>query len=162
MNGCILVMPGPDDVDLPTLRTVAAEFGWDVQIGNVRDAVVPKALLLHREAFGPGNCWLEVVRVCRSKLPEVRLIVCHGLSETMDWPALSRAGAFHAVSLPLRESEFRQSLGFVWESDARLAACAQRLLEIVPAKKAIAAAAHGATADRSHSFYAPRLNFEPG
>jgi hypothetical protein len=160
MNGCILVMPGPDHIDLPTLHTVSAEFGWDVQVGHVRDTVVPKALLLHRDAFGPGYCWLDVVRVCRSKLPEVRLIVCHGLSERIDWPALSRDGAFHAISLPLRESELRQSLGFVWESEVRLAACAQRLLEIGPARRAKAAGV--AASDRSRGFYAPRLNYESG
>ena len=159
MNGCILVMPGPDHVDLPALRTVSAEFGWDVQTGHPGDAVAPKALLLHREAFGPGYSWLDVVRVCRSRLPEFRLIVCHGLSEKIDWPALSRAGAFHAISLPLRESELRQSLGFVWEADARLTASARRILEIAPAQKVKTARA---ASDQSRGFYVPRLNYEAG
>ena len=145
---------------MSALRAVSAEFGWDVQTDPLADGVAPKALLLQRDAFGSGYSWLDVVHVCRSKMPEVRLILCHGLSEKIDWPALSRAGAFHAVSLPLRESELRQSLGFVWESDARLAASAQRLLETAPAKRA--SAARGAAADRSHGFYSPRLNYEPG
>ena len=160
MNGYILAMPGPDHVDLTALHKVCAEFGWDLKTGGLPDGALPKAVLLHRDAFGPGYSWLDIVHVCRSKMPEVRLILCHGLSEKIDWPALSRAGAFHAISLPLRESELRQSLGFVWESDARLAAAAQRLLETAPAKRA--SAARGGAADRSQGFYAPRLNYEPG
>jgi hypothetical protein len=160
MNGCILVMPGPDHVDPPVLHTVAADFGWEVQTGHPGDAVIPKALLLYRDAFGKGYSWLDVVRACRSKFPEARLIVCHGLSETIDWPALSRAGAFHAISLPLKESELRQSLGFVWQAEARLAAGAQRLLELAPEKKSKAAGA--ATGERSRGFYVPQLNYEAG
>jgi hypothetical protein len=155
MNGSIIVMPG---LDPSPLHAVAAEFGWEVQEGNPGDTVAPKALLLHRQAFGPGKSWLEVIRLCRFKFPEVRLIVCHGLPDSIDWPELSRTGAFHALSLPLKESELRQSLGFVWEAEQRLAAGAQKLLEIAPARTPNSA--RRTVHDRLRGFYAPHVDYE--
>jgi hypothetical protein len=159
MSGSIIVMPGSDHVNLPALQAVAAEFEWVVQVAShPGEATAPKALFLYHDAFGPGQSWLEVVRSCRFQFPELRPIVCHRLSEPIDWPALSRAGAFHAVSLPLKESEVRQSLGFVWEAEERLAAGAQRLLESAPARKS--SSGRRTVSDRSRGFYAPRVDYE--
>jgi hypothetical protein len=158
MSGFIIVMPGSEQVDLPALQAVAADFGWEAQQGDLHTAAAPKALLLYRDAFGPEHCWLEVIRLCRFKLPEVRLIVCHGLAESIDWPALSRAGAFHLLSLPLKENEVRQSLGFVWEAEERLAGSAQNLLATAPERKS--SPARRVKSDRSRGFYAPSVNYE--
>jgi len=49
-------------------------------------------------------------------LPEARLVACHGLAESIDWPELCDAGAFHALGLPLNEDEVRSSLGFIAQS----------------------------------------------
>jgi hypothetical protein len=53
------------------------------------------------------------------------VIACHGFAESIDWPELCDAGAFHTLWLPLKENEVRQSLGFVWGSEKRLAVCAE-------------------------------------
>ena len=113
-------MPGSARLDLQALKAVAADFGWTVKVvGNLHDAASAQAVLFHRDALGPGCSWLDAVRRLRCELPEARLIACHGLWEAIDWPQLSDAGAFHALGLPLRVSEVRQSLGFLSAAQKR-------------------------------------------
>src|SRR5580658_6685335 len=94
MTDKIVVMPGSARLDLQALKAVAADFGWTVRVaGNVRDAVSAQAVLFYRDALGSTCSWLDAVLRLRRELPDARLIVCHGLSETIDWPQLSDAGA---------------------------------------------------------------------
>src|ERR1019366_6736360 len=79
------------------------------------------AVLFGKEALGPGYSRLETIRLLRLALPKARLVVCHGFSETIDWPELSDAGAFHELWLPLRENEVRLCLGFLREAERRVA-----------------------------------------
>lgn len=123
MTGNIIVMPGSAYLDLQALQTVAREFGWAVTVaGDLSDAASAQAVLFYRDALGPGCSWLDAVRLLRLVLPETRLIACHGFAETIDWPELCDAGAFHVLGLPLRASEVRRSLGFISEAEKRLTA----------------------------------------
>ncbi|MGA2715630.1 MAG: hypothetical protein ABSG41_21230 [Bryobacteraceae bacterium] len=78
------------------------------------------AVLFHPDALGPGYSWHDAIRLLRLALPGVRVIACHGFSESIDWPELCDAGAFHALWLPLKGNEVRQSLGFVLSRERRL------------------------------------------
>ena len=127
MSDNIIVAPGSAPVNLQCLGCAAAEFGWTVKFaqsvlqaasGNVSEIA---AIILHKSAVGEDCSWPEAILHVKSVLPGVACIVCHGFSEPIDWPALSAAGAFHAVWLPLRQSEIRKSLGFVSEARQRLA-----------------------------------------
>jgi hypothetical protein len=127
----IVIIPGSKRINLRPLHTAARTFGWTVDthaataadLGEIAAALRNRgtvALLLFRDALGPERSWAEVIRLLRPALPNVRLIACHEFSEPIDWPALSDAGAFHALCLPLKENELRQCLGFVWEAGKRL------------------------------------------
>jgi hypothetical protein len=124
----IVALTGSEQLDLHTLRAGARQFGWEFEATNDLGEVIEwqskrrtLALFFDLPALGPGYTWVDAVRRLRQALPGVRLIVCHGISEVIDWPQLSQAGAFHELLLPLTENETRQSLGFVWASETRLA-----------------------------------------
>jgi hypothetical protein len=142
MTDNIIVMPGSTRPDLLALQTVAGEFGWVVDIahdlGEIAEAQADRktvAAFFHRDFLGREYSWVEAIRRLRLTLPEVRVIACHGFAESIDWPELSDAGAFHALWLPLKENEVRQSLGFVWEAEKRLAACAEVPVKIAPVRR---------------------------
>jgi hypothetical protein len=125
MTDNLIVLPGIARFDLQTLRPVAEEFGWDVKtVYGLNNAAATAndrtaALLFHCSAIGTPT-WIEAVRTVKAMLPEISLVVCHGFSEPVDWPALCEAGAFHALWLPLKENEVRKSFGFVLQSRQRL------------------------------------------
>jgi DNA-binding NtrC family response regulator len=115
----------------PALNAVAADFGWTVEVASDLNSVAAAqthrttvALFFCHDALGPNYSRLETIHLIRAALPQVRLVVCHGFSETIDWPELSDAGAFHELWLPLQENEVRLCLGFVREDQKRIAAAA--------------------------------------
>jgi hypothetical protein len=121
MTGNIIVMPGSARLDLQTLQAVAGDFGWTVKVvGHMPEAAEAQAVLFHRDALGLGCSWVDAVHLLRLALPEARLVACHGLAESIDWPELCDAGAFHALGLPLSENEVRKSLGFIAQALNRL------------------------------------------
>jgi hypothetical protein len=141
MTDNIIVMAGQASFDLGAVHTVAGEFGWTVGIADdLREVAAAHAyrgtcaVIFHRDAFG-SNSWLDAVRLLKSSVPDVRPVACHGFSESIDWPALCDAGAFHSLWLPLKENEVRQSFGFLWEAEKRVAEAADRVPMIVPAQK---------------------------
>jgi hypothetical protein len=127
MGNGIIVMRGLGQLDLTTLNSVATDFGWTVQVSHdLRETaelvahINAVAVLTNRDAVSAGFSWLEIIRLLRRNLPAVRLVVCHGFGDAFDWTELCEAGAFHALQLPLKEPELRQSLGFIWEAEKRL------------------------------------------
>jgi len=123
----IIVVPGSVPIDLPALRTVAGDFGWAVDVAHDLSEVAAAqaygktvAVLFCRDALGPEYGWLETILRLRLALPQVRLVACHAFPESIDWPELCDAGAFHALWLPLKENEVRRTFGFVWESEKRI------------------------------------------
>jgi hypothetical protein len=127
MTGNIVVMPGSGQLDFQALQTVAAEFGWEVKVvSDLHEAAAAPggwkttAVLFHHDALGPACSWIDAVRLLRSAVPEACLVACHDFSESIDWPELCDAGAFHAIAFPLKANEVRQSLGFISEAEKRL------------------------------------------
>ncbi|HWE51311.1 MAG TPA: hypothetical protein VG273_16080 [Bryobacteraceae bacterium] len=90
------------------------------------------ALLVSKDALGPGNTWTEIIQRLKGSLPDVNLVTCHGFSDPINWEELSAAGVFHAIHLPLKENELRQALGFVWEAERRRAESSQPVSVGIP------------------------------
>lgn len=128
MTENIIVVPGSARVDLTALRAVAGDFGWAVDVAHdlCELAAAQKnrktvAVLFSRDAVGSGHSWIGTTMKLKLALPQVRLVACHAFPESIDWPELCDAGAFHALWLPLKENEVRRTLGFVWEAEKRIA-----------------------------------------
>jgi hypothetical protein len=106
------------------LDTLVVQFGWTLEKAPNFEAlwrpdVQRDAVAVLFEATMWGLDWHEALRMVIDAAPAARPILCHRLSTPLDWPQLSAAGAFHALSLPFRGSEARQSLGFVWAANSR-------------------------------------------
>jgi len=136
MTGSIGVLALPGSVDVPVLSLAAREFGWTARVSHSPDEIATVhaernsvAAFLQRDIFGPDCSWVDAIRLFRFALPDVRLIVCHGVTQAIDWRELAEEGAFHGIGFPLRGGEFRQSLGFNWEAEER---CARSAREVAP------------------------------
>jgi hypothetical protein len=106
------------------LDRLVVQFGWALEKAASLEALwLPKvrreavAVLFEATMWGLG--WHEALKLVIGAAPAARPILCYRLSTTLDWPELSAAGAFHALAIPFRESEARQSLGFVWAAKSR-------------------------------------------
>jgi DNA-binding NtrC family response regulator len=126
MSATVIAMPAPGEPDLATLTEAVAQCGWTLEVARnfqefrtnprARDVV---AVFLQKQAVGPDCSWAEAVKQVRGVSDEIRVVVCHGFGESIDWQEISEAGAFHALALPLSDNEVRQSIGFLWEADQR-------------------------------------------
>jgi hypothetical protein len=116
MDGKVIVAMGPEPADIAVADQVARQFGW--RVGNARDKGEIAAVLLRRE----GLSWRDALRRVRRIYPEARVITCHGFDDPIEWGEFFDLDAFHSIRLPMVEAEVRQSLGFVWEAEKRLAA----------------------------------------
>lgn len=132
MTENVFVMSGPTPFPLNAVRNVGRSFGWVVDTAEDLNAVCAAqfsrktaALLFHRDTFGDCS-WPDAVRLLVRALPEVRLIVCHKFTDSINWPELCEAGAFHSLWLPFKEDEVRRSFGFVWEANRRRAESAEK------------------------------------
>jgi hypothetical protein len=113
--------------DLPAesvLDRFVRQFGWTLEkAANLEALWLPKvrrdAVAVLFEATMWGLDWHKALRMVIDAAPAACPILCHRLSVPLDWPELSAAGAFHALSIPFRESEARQTLGFVWAAKSR-------------------------------------------
>jgi hypothetical protein len=113
----MIVALGADEEDLTILRPIAAEFGWLVSTTLGSDSVA--AILLRKDALGKGISWPDAVHRIRQKVGQARIVTCHGFRDQIDWGELYDLNTFHAIRLPMKEEEVRQSLGFVWEAERR-------------------------------------------
>jgi len=101
------------------LGDVIQSFGWALeQVSNFenlrklhRDRSVVAVLF---EPNALGIAWKEALSRIIEAAPDSLPMVCQRFSETVAWPELAEAGAFHSLSLPLDVRELRQSLGFAW------------------------------------------------
>lgn len=113
-----VVLLGNFPFEAPAFRRAVEEAGWTLEVANDFDGLRemstfrrPAAILL--DAPGQGLSWQEALQTARQVDPEALLIACHRFSESLNWPALAEAGAFHSLALPFDASEVRQSLAFV-------------------------------------------------
>ena len=130
MPHATVVLLGNLPVETLPIEVVAAEFGWSVEsavdLGHLRKLARSHnlvAVLFHPDGFGLTHS--QIMNAVRDSAPSARCIPCHRFSDRVNWPDLAEAGAFHALALPLKLNEVRQSLGFVWS--ARLAQTAKIL-----------------------------------
>jgi hypothetical protein len=98
---------------------VVQEFGWSLEcvssFENLRKLLRDRsavAVLFEPKALGIS--WEEALGLVLEIAPDALPMVCQRFSETVIWPDLAEAGAFHSLSLPIDARELRQSLGFVW------------------------------------------------
>ena len=115
-NGTIAVL---GNLATLTLHRIAPDFGWSVETADDLDhlgemGASRRIVAVFFEPHGSGQTWEEALSGILKAAPEALPIACHRFSETIDWPSLASAGAFHAIPLPFDDREARQSLGFVW------------------------------------------------
>ena len=127
MPNATVVFLGGLPVHIPAVQELASEFGWTVQaaedlthlrqLGSMRNVA---AILFDPRSLGLTAT--QALVATREIVPHARLIPCHRFSDVVNWPEWADAGAFHALALPLKLSEVRQSLGFVWSARLRRSA----------------------------------------
>ncbi len=112
------------NIPLEPVAGLAAKFGWPVektdcfaQLRRITSRYGAVAVLFEPEAFGLS--WEMALDCVRDAAPGAMAVVCRRFSDVIDWPRLATRGAFHLISLPLEESELRQSLGFIWAATRR-------------------------------------------
>lgn len=132
-----VVLAGVWVIDQAALDNLAAEFGWSVarvssipQLAEMKVGGNLVAVLFNPQGLGltkHGLTGEQALQVVREAAPGALPIVCHGFADTVDWPELAEAGAFHLLRMPLDLSEVRQSLGFVREATRRSEAPAVKI-----------------------------------
>ena len=100
------------------LGLLAGEFGWSFvhvpaawQIQQACKSCDVVAILFEPRAIAAS--WQEALKIVRDAAPRALLVVCRRFCESLPWPELAEAGAFHEVWLPFDLREVRQSWGFV-------------------------------------------------
>jgi DNA-binding NtrC family response regulator len=103
------------------LGEIARSFGWSLE--TVRDLAQLRTVSLQRDVvavlFDPGTLSASAshaLQLVRNAAPDALQIVCQRFSDSIPWPDLASAGAFHALRKPLSPSEFRVSLGFAFDA----------------------------------------------
>ncbi len=99
----------------PLLDQVATQFGWSIKntknISRLRDlSVKGNVVAVLSDLTLLGESWSRALQAVRDAAPRAFPIVCQRFSDTIPWPELAEAGAFHSISLPLNPCEVRQSL----------------------------------------------------
>jgi hypothetical protein len=135
MGEKIILMPGSSSLDCLIVNRVAEQFKWEVELSHsvnqarLNGSAPTEAsqrivgVLFCRDAAGSDYTWPNALWLMRNAFPGSCLVVCHGFADPIDWPELCDAGAFHALQLPFRESEVRQSFGFIagaWKAQRAL------------------------------------------
>lgn len=119
MGSGTVTLLGNLNIDRSVFDRIAKEFDWDVEqtptlrsLRDMSDSRNVVAVLFSARTLGvPWNQALESVLAAA---PRALPVVCAGFSESIRWPELSDAGAFHELRLPIEEGEVRRSLGFIW------------------------------------------------
>jgi DNA-binding NtrC family response regulator len=101
------------------LEPLLAEFDWSAEntltldgLAEICSSQPVVAVLLDPEVLDLP--WKQAIAAVQQVAPKALPILCHRVSDAIDWTEASAAGAFHLLGLPLDLSELRQSLGFVW------------------------------------------------
>ncbi len=106
--------------DRTPLRTLAAEFGWHMEMAdsleNLKEIHDAPAVAVLFDAAALEMPVEQALRVVKKLTPGALPVVCHRPSDHIRWPELAEAGAFHALLLPLKAEEVRQTLGFVHDA----------------------------------------------
>jgi hypothetical protein len=118
-----VVFAGNLRVEPLALDGLVAEFGWSFKRADSLGCLVElnAAHDVVSVLFSPKDLnlpWDQALRSIRAAAPGALPILCHGFAETIDWPQVADAGAFHSLWLPFNLREVRQSLEFVRSAQA--------------------------------------------
>jgi len=118
VNGTIVLL---GDLRARALDRVAKDFGWSLEsvdgLSRLRDLDKDgRVIAVLFNAPSLDLSWGAALELVRDAAPSALPIVCHHFSDEIDWPSLAEQGAFHALPLPLSDSEVRQSFGFIWSA----------------------------------------------
>lgn len=143
-NGRVVVLGNPDVVEMAAFERLTPEFGWSVEVAPDLSALkhwrnAGNVVAVFFECNSLGLPWEKALQLVREAMPQALLIPCHRFSDSVNWPDLADAGAFHAVALPLKSNEVRQSLSFVWAARLRRSAKVVEMRRAEPAPKALSA-----------------------
>lgn len=114
-----VVLLGNLNIDRQIFDSVASEFDWTVE--QVRNLSALREMNAARnvvavlfDARNMGVSWNDGLESVLAAAPRALPVVCPGFAESIRWPELADAGAFHELRRPINESEARHSLGFIW------------------------------------------------
>jgi len=121
LSGRIVVLGNPPVIETVAFERLTPEFGWSVEVAEDLDRLrllgeTGNVVAVFFEAQSLGQSWEDALRAVRDAAPQALLIPCHRFSDSVNWPDLADAGAFHALPVPLKSDEVRQSLSFVWSA----------------------------------------------
>ncbi len=105
--------------DEPRLEHLLTEFGWSLQAAATPDGLAElcartDVLVVVVDPATVGLPWKEALSMVGQAAPRALPILCHRISDSIDWVEASAAGAFDLLDLPLNVDELRQTLGFAW------------------------------------------------
>lgn len=114
-----VVLLGSLPVERLVLDCLASEFGLSFQqVDNLRNSpnlsLIDDAVAVLFSPRSLGLPWEEALKAVLNAFPKAFPILCHGFADSIDWPEMADAGAFHSIPMPFSVAEVRQSLGFVW------------------------------------------------
>lgn len=118
MPGTVIVL-GTAPLEDRILPGVAREYGWSLKrvrdvrsLQNISEQYEIVAVLFQADEsqMTPG----DMIGAIRAAAPGARPILCHRFADSIPWPAMAAAGAFHSLLVPFAVPEVRQSFGFVW------------------------------------------------
>ena len=124
MTNASVVLLGSLPLEAPELNRLVQEFGWSFEtaanVDQLRDLRACRNLAaILFDASALALSWEQALRELRALDSEALLIPCHRFSDPVVWSDLVKAGAFHALAMPLDMGEVRQSLAFVWSARFR-------------------------------------------
>jgi DNA-binding NtrC family response regulator len=101
------------------LESIGKEFGWRVwpandlpELKTVRHKGHIVAVIVHPRTLDLH--WIIALQAVQDLLPDARILLCHGVRQIDSRSEMIRAGAFDVLLSPLKHTEVRHSLGFVW------------------------------------------------
>jgi DNA-binding NtrC family response regulator len=119
MAGGTVALLGNLSIDRKLFDSVASEFELTVDqaptLGALRDMCGSRevsAVVFDARSFGLS--WHDALESVLGSAPRALPVLCAGFAESIPWPELAEAGAFHVLRRPIKESEARHTLGFIW------------------------------------------------
>lgn len=110
---------GEVNIELAVFGILAANFSWAVDraatLCSLREmSATENVVAVLFDARNLGVSWNDALESVLAAAPTALPIVCTGFSESVRWPELADAGAFHELLVPINEGEARRCLGFIW------------------------------------------------
>ena len=119
MAGGTVALLGNLSIDRKLFESVASEF--ELMVDQASTPAALREMCTNRDvaavlfdARNLGLSWNDALETVLRSAPRALPVVCAGFAESIPWPELAEAGAFHVIRRPIKESEARHTLGFIW------------------------------------------------